>query len=101
MEQIAVIGTIILAVVVIITFLKSIVEPILKLNTNIVELNLNMKNMCNELKQIRVENNDAHNEFENMHCETLQKFEKHEAILANHDTKISVIENQIGNMQNK
>lgn len=101
MEQVTVIGTIILAVIVIIAFLKAIVEPIIKLNTNIAELNFNMKNMCNEMKNIRVENNDAHAEFENMHCETLQKFEKHEVMLATHDTKISVIENQIDNMQNK
>ena len=76
--------------VAIVGFVITVVTPIIKLNTSIVKLTQIVDTMAKDLSDLTTRNAATHERI-------FQKLESHDHVIAEHETRIRVLENKDGN----
>lgn len=65
-------------------FLAVVIKPMISLNTNITQLNANVKSNTDELRELNAKNREDHKEI-------YRKLDGHEHTLNEHETKLAII----------
>ncbi len=72
-------------VLALITFVKTVVTPIIKLNTTIINLTISVDNMAKTISKLEAKNSDNHNKI-------YAKLDEHEKKLTIYDGRIKNVE---------